>query len=261
MHDCYATGIAARSTLLVYPPLHPPAGARIPDLTVESSVPEAMMSGGRADTVRLGATRVIATPEWMEVLASASRGGIGEKFPVTAIGKIAGGRIGLAAFDIRGHFLLDPDKLDALVATIDLLKDLTAPGDVQIVATGAYVSVPAADPARVTRPDGRTLTLAPDKWGRVQLRPLEQGSYTIESNGLRVEVYANYFDAAESDLGAANVAAPAASAVPAVKAASEAAPRQMHPLTFAMVVLALLALLAESAILVRHAARWRAWSV
>ena len=141
--------------------------------------------GGRADSVRLGATRVIATPEWMEVLASASRGGAGEKFPVTAIGKIAGGRIGVAAFDIRGHFLLDPDKLDALVATIDLLKDLTAPGDVQIVATGSYVSVPAAEPARVTRPDGRTLTLEPDKWGRVHLRPLEQGSYTIDSNGLR----------------------------------------------------------------------------
>jgi Aerotolerance regulator N-terminal/von Willebrand factor type A domain len=259
MHDCYAPGVSARSTLLVYPPQNPPQ-ARAPGLSVEGSLSAAAMTGPREDSVKLGATRVIAAPEWMEVLATAAGPGAAARIPVAAIGKIPDGRIAVLAFDVRSHFLMNPDNLDALVATIDLLKQLTAPGDVQIVSTGAYVSVPAAAAARVTLPDGTTATLKPDRWGRVHLRPLQEGQYTIESHGTRVRVYANYFDAAESDLGAPRAAATPAAPAPSRQSAAER-PMQVHPLTFAMVVLALLALLAESLILLRRTARWRVSNV
>jgi hypothetical protein len=183
------------------------------------------------------------------------------RIPTSAIGKIPDGRIGVLAFDIREHFLMNPDNLDALVATIDLVKQLTAPGDVQIVSTGEYVSVPAAAAAHVTLPDGTVTTLAPDRWGRVHLRPLLEGQYTIESRGTRVRVYANYFDAAESDLAAARTAAAPSAPAPASQSAAAPHPLQVHPLTVAMVVLALIALLAESVILVRRTARWRVSNV
>jgi Aerotolerance regulator N-terminal/von Willebrand factor type A domain len=261
MHDCYLPRVPARSTLLVYPPVNPPRLEGVPGLSVERSLSAATMSGPRDDAVKLGATRVIEVPEWMNVLATASGRGTNSRFPVSAIGKIPDGRIGVLAFDLRGHFLMNPDNLDALVATIDLVKQLTAPGDVQIVSTGAYVSVPAAAPARVTRPDGTTVTLAPDKWGRVHLRPLLEGDYTVESRGTRVHVYANYFDAAESDLAVARTAPAPVETAPTHQAAAAPRPLKVHPLTFAMVVLALIALLAESVILARRTARWRVSNV
>jgi hypothetical protein len=261
MHDCYLPRVSARSTLLVYPPANPPRPARVPGLSVEGSLSASTMTGPRDDVVKLGATRIVAVPEWMEVLATATGRGADTRIPVSAIGKIPDGRIGLLAFDLRGHFLMNPDNLDALVKTIDLVKQMTAPGDVQIVSTGAYVSVPAAAAARVTRPDGTTVTLVPDKWGRVHLRPLLEGDYTIESGGKRVRVYANYFDAAESDLAGARKASAPGAPAPGRQAAVAAHPLQVNPLTVALVVLALIALLAESAILVRRTARWRVSNV
>jgi hypothetical protein len=261
MHDCYLRHVSARSALLVYPPANPPRLERVPGLSVDGSLPAATMNGPRDDAVKLGATRIIAVPEWMEVLATAAGHGSDTRVPVSAIGKIPDGRIGVLAFDLRGHFLMNPDNLDALVATIELIKQLTAPGDVQIVSTGAYVSVPAAATAVVTRPDGTTATLVPDKWGRVHLRPLLEGEYRIESHGTRVRVYANYFDASESDLASARTAASQAPIAPARQDAAAPRPLQVHPLTFAMVVLALIALVAESMILARRAARWRVSNV
>jgi hypothetical protein len=261
MHDCYLPRVSARSTLLVYPPANPPRFERVPGLSVEGSLSAATMTGPRDDAVKLGATRILAVPEWMEVLATAAGRGADTRIPASAIGKIPDGRIGVLAFDLRGHFLMNPDNLDALVASIDLVKQLTAPGDVQIVSTGEYVSIPAAAAARVTQPDGATVTLVPDKWGRVHLRPLLEGDYTIESGGARVRVYANYFDAAESDLAAARTAAAPSAPVPASQSAAGPRPLQVHPLTLAMVVLALIALLVESAILMRRTARWRAANV
>ncbi len=261
MHDCYLPHVAARSTLLVYPPANPPRLARVPGLSVEGSLSAATMTGPRDDAVKLGATRILAVPEWMEVLATAAASGANTRIPVSAIGKIPDGRVGVLAFDLRGHFLMNPDNLDALVASIDLVKQLTAPGDVQIVSTGAYVSVPAAAAARVIRPDGTTITLIPDKWSRVHLRPLLEGDYTIESGGSRVRVYANYFDAAESDLAAARTTAAPVAPAPGSRAAEVPHPLQVHLLTLAMVVLALIALLAESVILVRRTARWRVSNV
>jgi hypothetical protein len=214
------------------------------------------MTGSHSDSVQLGATRIIAAPEWMEVVASATAGDLAGRIPVAAIGNIPDGRIGFFAFDIRGHFLLNPDNLEALVQTVDMVKALTAPGDIQIVSTGEYLSIPVAGAARVTSPDGATHALQPDKWGRAHLRPLLEGEYDLESRNSRVRIYANYFDAAESDLARSSAAAPPAPTTSS-KSARVERPMQIHPLAFALIVLALVALLAESALLVRRTVRWR----
>jgi hypothetical protein len=70
-------------------------------------------------------------------------------------------------------------------------------------------------------------------------------------------VLANYYDADESDLGAKT---PPEASAPAEKAAAESSAqsaRQVQPLVFILIALALLALLIESAMLIGHAGRWR----
>ena len=176
--------------------------------------------------------------------------------PIAAVGRDAGGPVGVLAFDVRDHLLLAPDHLDALVLTVDLMRQLTAPRDILIVPTGADVSVPATGTARVTQPDATVRTVSADKWGRVRIRPLQAGRYTVESGGVTTQVLANYYDAAESDL----VAKPQAEAsAPVGKAAALAnlqSARQVQPLVLILIALALLALMIESAMLIGHAGRW-----
>ena len=73
---------------------------------------------------------------------------------------------------------------------------------------------------------------------------------------MTTQVLANYYDATESDL----VAKPQAEAsAPVGKAAALAnlqSARQVQPLVFILIALALLALMIESAMLIGHAGRW-----
>ncbi len=261
MHDSDPLlGVAAASTLLIYPP-QARAGQRSPyGISVTGTVPGAALhdqlldvSSG-AQAMMLDATRIIALPDWIEPIASAST--IGHPaFPVAAIGRSAAGRIGLIAFDIRNHLLLAPDHLDALVVTVDLVKQLTAPNNVQIVPTGAYLTVPALKSARVTQPDGSVREVQADQWGRARIRPMDAGRYEIESGSLKTEVLANYYDATESDLGARRDAV-SSSSEPASVTANASPAREVRPLLLWLVAMALLALLIETALLVRHANRW-----
>ena len=85
------------------------------------------------------------------------------------------------------------------------------------------------EPHEVTQPDATVRTMTADKWGRVRIRPLQAGRYTVESGGVTTQVLANYYDAAESDLGAkpqAEASAPAERA-----AALESAIRQTSAAT------------------------------
>ena len=95
---------------------------------------------------------------------------------------IADGEVGVITFDIRKHLLLDPDRMDALVLTIDTLKQLTAPADVKIVSTGAFVSVSTFTPVVVNAPDGmKRKRCNSDQWGLVHFRALEAGRYIVWS--------------------------------------------------------------------------------
>jgi Aerotolerance regulator N-terminal len=258
MHDCYLPTVKAASTLLIYPPQAAKNGIGIAvDGTIASADirGDAMGESPALESLTLGSTRIVAVPEWMDLLATATAPGH-PSIPIAAAGRAANGPVGVLAFDVRNHLLLSPDHLDALVLTVDLMKQLTAPRDILIVPTGADVSVPATGSARVTQPDATVRTVTADKWGRARIRPLQAGRYTVESGGVTTQVLANYYDAAESDLATkpqAEVPAPVgkASAVTNVQSA-----RQVQPLVFILIALALLALTIESAMLIGHAGRW-----
>jgi len=263
MHDCYVPVVGAASTLLIYPPQAAKSSpfTRGIGISVQGTLAsadiriDAMGESPAIESLTLGATRIVAIPEWMDLIATATGPGH-SSIPLAAIGRAAGGPVGVLAFDVRDHLLLSPDHLDALVMTVDLIKQLTAPHDTLIVSTGADVSVPATGTARVTQPDATVRTVTADKWGRVRLRPLQAGRYTVESGGQTTQVLANYYDAAESDLAAkpqADASAPAGRAAAASNAQSA---RQVQPLLFILIALALLALTIESAMLIGHAGRW-----
>ena len=258
MHDCYVPAVKAASTLLIYPPQIATKGIGI---SVDGTIANADIRGDATDesnalnSLALGATRIVAVPEWMDLLATATAPGH-SSIPIAAIGRAAGGPVGVLAFDVRNHLLLAPDHLDALVLAVDLMKQLTAPRDVLIVPTGADVSVPATGTARVTQPDATVRTVSADKWGRVRIRPLQAGRYTVESGGVTTQVLANYYDASESDLSAKPQAEASAPAEKTAAASTPQSAKQVQPLVFILIALALLALMIESAMLIGHAGRW-----
>ena len=262
MHDCYVPGIAAASTLMIYPPTAIPPKARIPGLAIATSTAPIILTGGRDQTfgtgqgTMLSAVRSLTLPEWMETVAMGVTPSGTELLPLAAIGRIPGGRIGVIAFDVRGGLLIDADRLDALVLMVDMIKRLSAPGDAQIVATGSYVDIPVLGNAMVTAPDGTTTRVDPDKWGRVRIRPMLSGHYSVESQNRIVEIFANYYDPSESDLLAAPAAASSAVPTAMPESAASNGPRQIQPLLILLAGLALLAFTIESALLIRHAALW-----
>ncbi|HVA80425.1 MAG TPA: BatA domain-containing protein [Candidatus Binataceae bacterium] len=274
MHDCYVRGVAAASTLLIFPPLsrlreHQGTAvarpdfvrAKFPGLRVRATLRSAAMNAAPEPTRSasavspLDATRVLEVPQWMDVLDYAAHGSEAAVIPIVAAGEIPAGRAAVIAFDVRGHLLFDPDRLDALLAVVTVTRRLTAPAAVRIVPTGAFVTLASSGAAQVTQPDGGTVTLMPDKWGRVKFSPLEAGRYLVEAKGARTIVLANYYDAAESDL--ARPRAAAAPSSPAVAApVSAPGPKQVFPLAPILAAIALGAFVAESIVLVSHASRW-----
>jgi hypothetical protein len=141
------------------------------------------------------------------------------------------------------------------VATVDLVRELTAPAHLRIVATGTFLAIPAPADAKVTAPDGSTLAASRDQWGRLRLRPLQPGHYSVESSIEQTDVYANYYDASESDLS--ELMTPSAPAPRAAGAAQSASiPKQVQPLSALLLAFTLAALLVESALLLRIANRW-----
>ena len=198
IHDFYDAGLRADSRLLIYP-------GRAREVSVGAAVPYCEMAertdgGVLSRPLLLGAGRVIALPIWMEPIARGTGPGASGTIPLAAIGANGDGRLGVIAFDIRGHLLLDPDRLDALVLTVDLIKALAAPQGLYITPTGTYVSIPATGRAQVSAPDGTTIRLSADQWGQVRFRPLQAGRYQVSSADRNQQVFANYYDAAESDL-------------------------------------------------------------
>lgn len=264
IHDAYDPGVNAAARLIIYPQpwiehSAPPAG----QLPVVGSVALAeMQENGRdrqlGEPLALSPARILSLPSWMAAVAHGTGAVSSGSFPLAAFGYGARGPTGVIAFDVRDHLLLNPDKLEALVLTVSLVKRLLAPQTLQIVATGGEVSAPAQGNATIISPDGTRSTVKADAMGRVRLRPVEAGRYEIDSAGGRSVVYANYFDAAESNLSAAPPAAARASAPTALHSgAGVPAATHVTPLAPWLIALALLAMLVESALLARKAIRWR----
>jgi hypothetical protein len=245
MHDFYDPDIHADSRLLIYP-------GQAQEMSVGASMPYSEMTerndgGELSRPVLLGAARAITPPIWMEPIARGTGRGASGTFPMAAIGANAGGRLGVIAFDVRNHLLLDPDRIDALVLTVDMIKALAAPQGLYIAATGTYVNVPAAGAAQVRQPDGTVTRLNADQWGQLRLRPLQAGRYQVTSASRNQDLFANYYDAAESDLAYRPVTIRTGEA-----GAGEFAPSTMprvHPISLALITLAMFAFLSESALL------------
>jgi len=260
MHDCYVADVKADSTLLIYPP--PSSADRVRGLLITGTTPSAMMTNqGRIDAsatpTLLGSTRTLSVPEWMTAKATGTAPGAHEMIALAASGALSSGQFGVIAFDVRNHLLLDPDRLDALVATVDLIRELTAPPLLHIVATGTFLAIPAPDDAQVTAPDGSIVATSRDEWGRLRLRPVEPGDYTIESASGNYHVYANYYDAFESDLTALAVPSSPEPKKPDHELRSAASPKQVQPLAAILIAFAAIALILESGLLMRSARRWR----
>jgi len=261
LHDCSDSGIKTSARMFIFPEPWLRDSTRPPVVPVVGSVALAELqsredAGALATPALLRASRVVALPGWMEPLASGAAVGGREPFPLAAVGHSAGGAIGVITFDVRNHLLLDPDRMDALVTVIDALKRLLAPQHLEVVATGTFIAVSTFGAATVISPDGSKMTLEPDQWGRVRLRPLQAGRYAVTVNRRKLELFANYYDATESDLSG-----PAAAQHPAKEAALTQAPGGQtypQPARFPLMVLAAILVLAESAVLAHHAIRWGA---
>ncbi len=269
LDDAYDPGIKAAARLIIYPPpwlehSAPPSW----QLPVVGTVAMAEMQE-RADGEQLGEplalspARILSLPQWMDVLAHGTGAGSSGSFPLASFGYDARGAVGVIAFSVNDHMLLDPDKLEALVLTVEMVKRLLAPQDLQVVSTGASVSVPAIGVARIVAPDGSVSEARADEMGRVRVRPIEAGRYEISSAGPKAVIYANYYDAGESDISAAPPApASSATAAPAkASAVATAAAVQVMPIAPWLIFFALAAMLLESALLTRKAMRWRARDV
>jgi hypothetical protein len=259
LHDCADTGVNAAAKLFIFPEPWLRDSKRAPLAPVIGTVAMAELQsrGGAplATPALLGPARVVALPGWMDALAQGAGAGEAGSFPLAAIGRNPESEIGVITFDIRNHLLLDPDRMDALVLMVDVLKRLAAPRDVKVVPTGEFVPISIFGAATLTPPDGPARTLAPDQWGRVHFRPLQAGRYTVTGNHRVVEVFANYYDAAESDL-----AAPAAGTGPHPHSKRSAEVHRVagiEPFAYPLIALALLLFMAESALIARRTMRWR----
>lgn len=247
IHDSDAGAVASDARLLIFP-----ASAR--EVVVGPTVPVSALTSRRGKgplehPVILGPARVLGLPDWMEVIADGG-GPSGRELRLGAVGRNAQGRLGVIAFDVRNHLLLDPDKLDALIVTIDLARALTLPSGIQIVATGAPVSVPVTPETEVVRPGDIRIKLAADRAGMGHLQALWAGSYQVVSAAHTETILANYYDATESDLTVDAPPRPGARSSPS----GVIVPGQVQLLAVALIVIAFTALLGESALLA-----WRGW--
>ncbi|MGH7907816.1 MAG: BatA domain-containing protein [Candidatus Binataceae bacterium] len=256
MHDCYVPGVKAQAQLLIFPPAPGEAGLR-----VASAVNRVRMrySGGAgliSEPLVLPHVRMVALPIGMNVTARSLDDSGRTVLPIAAFGHDQAGRIGILAFDIRNHFLLNPDDLEALLLTVDMVKRLLAPANLRIVRTGNWISVNEAKGARLIAPDGAETVLDANPAGQISFRALQAGHYRLMTPGRELSVYANYFNENESNLNGAPAAFRSVTPVHYQRALTPAATRA-RPLSPILILVAILALAAESILLLRDV--WPHW--
>jgi hypothetical protein len=259
LHDCSGSGIDAANRLFLFPE---PRIAGISDndpAQVTRSVALAEMvqtanQGTLSAPVLLGPSRVISVPGWMDATAEGAAAGDRALFLLAALGRETTGGTAVIGFDVRDHLLLDPDREDALVLTIDMLRKLITPASPQAATTGGYAEAAiAGDSASLTEPDGTVRVVHPNEWGQARFRPLIVGHYRLVSGNQVTDVFANYYDASESDLVNLWSLSPVHSASPA---AMRTGGLEVRTFAIPLAVLALLALLGESLVLALRARRW-----
>jgi hypothetical protein len=261
LHDCSDAGVHASVRMFIFPEPRLRSSNRQPLLPVMGSVAVAELesrqdSGSLSTPALLGPARIVSLPGWMDSLARGAPVGGHDSLPIAAIGRNREGEVGVLTFDIRNHLLLDPDRLDALVLTVDTLKQLVAPQNVKVVATGTFVAFSGFGAATLTAPDGSTIGLQPDRWGGVRFRPLEAGRYVVRGGHREVAVYANYYDVAESDLASSQT--PSEPERPFQFATQAHTENYPEPVSLILIGAATLLVLAESALIAQRTIQWGA---
>jgi hypothetical protein len=259
LHDCSDTAVKASARMFIFPEPPLPGSKSPPLMTVTGSVAVAELesrqdTGALSTPALLGPSRIVSLPGWMDSLARGAPIGAHDSLPIAAVGRNSEGEVGVLTFDIRNHLLLDPDRLDALVLTVDTLKRMVAPQNLTVVATGTFVSVSTFGPATLAAPDGSTIGVQPDQWGRVRFRPLEVGRYVVRGNHRELSIYGNYYDAAESDLASSLRASEPGR--PLRFAATAHGENYPEPAALLLIVVATSLVLAESALIAQRAIRW-----
>lgn len=251
MHDVYLGGLGAPAMLLVYPPVSGAGAIGVVRTLKAVELEDRRDSGLAGTTLMLGRARALRLPEGSKVIARSAGNPAQLAVPLTALAETGERRIGVIAFDVRNHLLLNPDDLEALLLTVDLVKRLTAPAHLQVVNTAAYVTMPAAGSASLIEPDGRTLRLAADGAGQVGFMTLAAGRYRLLTSAGESSIYANYFDEGESDLAAHPQAMALAPQPASRRYAAEPTTTGVMALSVWLALLAMLAILAESLLLGR----------
>ena len=210
------------NTLYVYPPPDNPVfpvrddaqGIEVIDWNAQHP---ALASLRPLAALPLRQTRVLDPPAWSTPLLW-SRNAAGA-FPLALAGDVQGQRVACIAFDLEAERLLGTDTMPLLLFFMNLMAWLTpAPQDVLVAATGDVLALHDLPPGPVVvhTPRGTTQTLPADR--RV-LDLRSAGEYTVSVAGTERRILANFFDAAESDVGQER---PTPTAVAAPQPAAEA---------------------------------------
>jgi len=144
--------------------------------------------------------QILDPPSWAETLVSARADG--EELPLVFAGQVNDHRQAVLAFDLASQGLLRADHTDLLLLILDLLDWLVPAADnVHIVPTGSVDVVDAlpALPRHILDPRGVETTLPADQTPLIET--LLAGEYHVSADGTEVRIFANLFDAEESDIG------------------------------------------------------------
>ncbi len=257
MHDTYVPGLEAPAMLMVYPPASGAGAIRVVRTLGAIELEDRHGSGPAGETLMLGPARELALPADSSVLAHSAGNPAQSPTPLVAIARDGDRNLGVIAFDVRNHLLMNPDDLGALLLTVQLVRRLTAPAHLQVVNTASYVTAQAAGSATLIAPDGNSRKLPADGSGRVGFMAMAAGRYRLLTPTGESSIYANYFDEDESDL-AARPAAETPAPLPSMRS-SAAQPTTVGVMTLGLwlAALAMLAMLAESMLLSRD--WWSRW--
>jgi len=153
------------------------------------------------EALPLDRARLLELPAWAHTLI-ASRAE-GREFPLAFAGETAGRRVVCFGFDLAGQSLVKSENLSLLLVMLNALRWLTPPdgaSPVQVDVGDTYREIlPAPAPISVTSADGRTET-SPAK-AQLSVELTRAGEYHVSAGALKRTLYANVFDADESDIG------------------------------------------------------------
>jgi hypothetical protein len=257
MHDTYVSGLNAPTILLIYPPPSGAGAVRV-GRTLDAIELEDQRESDLADeALMLGRAREVSLPAGSEVIAHSAGSPAQGQIALAAIANDGEQHLGVIAFDVRHHLLMNPDDLEALLLTVQLVRRLTSPEHLRVVNTASYVTFQVPGGATMVEPDGVERKLPADSSGQVGFMAMSAGRYRLSMPAGESSIYANYFDEDESDLTARPQAE--APAQPATVIAHRSEPTAAGVMTLAMwlTALAMLMLLAESILLSRD--WWSRW--